>query len=79
MSLSLLLSSTSKGLEKSKTSDSNLEGTQSSMERKPTDLTQQDSSRPASPSQLTCLYDRDLLRMFAEVNFIQGEVINLNI
>ena len=60
-------------MEKSKAaSDSNVESTQ---DRKVTDATQPDSSRPSSPSVLNSLYDKDLLRMFAEVNFIQGEVM----
>ena len=32
-----------------------------------------DSSRPVSPERGVPLYDKDLIRMMAEVNFINGE------
>ena len=35
-------------------------------------------SRPASPEPLVPLYDKDLIRMLSEVNFIQGEVRPVN-
>ncbi|XP_053406399.1 cilia- and flagella-associated protein 46-like [Mercenaria mercenaria] len=62
--------------EKSKTADSNVaDGTQSAMDRSSTQLTQQDGGRSDSPTPQSSLYDKDLLRMFAEVNFIQGEAM----
>ena len=33
-----------------------------------------DDSRPGSPDRFVPLYDKDLIRMMAEVNFINGEV-----
>lgn len=33
-----------------------------------------EDSRPGSPDRMVPLYDRDLLRMMAEVNFVNGEV-----
>ena len=32
-------------------------------------------TRPSSPERVVPLYDKDLIRMLAEVQFIQGEVI----
>ena len=66
-----------KPLEKSKTSDSALAESQSQMDRQPSQMlsgTGGTGSRPTSPTQMVPLYDKDLIRMFAEVNFIQGEV-----
>ena len=34
-------------------------------------------TRPSSPERAVPLYDKDLIRMLAEVQFIQGEVISL--
>ena len=58
-----------------KTSESNLGGdtSVSSMDKTPA-TARGETSRPPSPGPQTSLYDKDLLRMFAEVNFIQGEV-----
>lgn len=66
-----------KSLEKMKTSDSSLvEGSQSALERQSSQMIKTETSRPSSPSlSQSSLYDRDLLRMFAEVNFIQGEAV----
>ena len=47
------------------------------MDRQPSQMlsgTGGTGSRPTSPTQMVPLYDKDLIRMFAEVNFIQGEV-----
>lgn len=48
-------------------------------ERKSRMVTQQSQpgSRPTSPERMVPLYDKDLIRMLAEVAFIQGEVITL--
>lgn len=71
-------------MEKAKTSDSNLldgSQSQSQMERQGSQLAATSSgtgisgSRPDSPTQVVPLYDKDLIRMLAEVNFIQGEVM----
>ena len=70
-----------KPLEKTKTSDSTLlEGSQSTIEKQQSQLsvgasgTGLSGSRPTSPTPIVPLYDKDLIRMLAEVNFIQGEV-----
>ena len=70
-----------KPLEKGKTSDSTLlEGSQSAIEKQQSQLsvgasgTTLAGSRPTSPTPIVPLYDKDLIRMLAEVNFIQGEV-----
>lgn len=46
-------------------------------DRKSRMMTQQSQpgSRPTSPDRMVPLYDKDLIRMLAEVAFIQGEVI----
>lgn len=46
-------------------------------DRKSRMVTQQSQpgSRPTSPERMVPLYDKDLIRMLAEVAFIQGEVI----
>ncbi|KAL4232411.1 Cilia and flagella associated protein 46 [Mactra antiquata] len=63
--------------EKTKTSDLNLADGTSSMgqDRSGTQLTIDGVSRSGSPTPTSTLYDKDLLRMFAEVNFIQGEAM----
>ncbi|XP_052228420.1 cilia- and flagella-associated protein 46-like isoform X3 [Dreissena polymorpha] len=50
------------------------DGTQLSMDKKGSDPPAE-GSRPSSPGLQSTLYDKDLLRMFAEVNFIQGEAM----
>lgn len=47
-------------------------------DRKSRMVTQQSQpgSRPTSPDRMVPLYDKDLIRMLAEVAFIQGEVYN---
>ncbi|XP_060585472.1 cilia- and flagella-associated protein 46-like isoform X2 [Ruditapes philippinarum] len=64
-----------KPVEKIKTVDSSMDGTLSSNDRSSTQLTQQDGGRSDSPTPQSSLSDKDLLRMFAEVNFIQGEAM----
>lgn len=44
------------------------------MDRSSAQMGQQDGTLSESPTPQSSLYDKDLLRMFAEVNFIQGEV-----
>ncbi|WAR21805.1 CFA46-like protein [Mya arenaria] len=61
--------------ERTRTQDLSAEGTQSSLDKRGPDGTGGDGSRPSSPGPQTTLYDRDLLRMLAEVNFIQGEAM----
>lgn len=48
-------------------------------DRKSRMVTQQSQpgSRPTSPDRMVPLYDKDLIRMLAEVAFIQGEVITV--